>query len=104
MKLLTKELEERFAKVGRQEYIKDPIVIAKFFNPVGRGYWFATEYDPEDKIFWGYVSLFGDYNDELGSFGLEELETIELPLRMHIERDLRFKETRLSEIIKKYTK
>ena len=37
MKLLTKELRERFNKVGRQEEIKDPLVIAKFFNPTGAG-------------------------------------------------------------------
>ena len=43
MKLLTKKLEERFAKVGRQEEVKDPIVICKFFNSTGMGYWFATE-------------------------------------------------------------
>ena len=34
MKLLTKELLKRFEKVGRQEDAKDPIVIAKFFNPL----------------------------------------------------------------------
>jgi len=103
MKLMTKELEERFAKIGSQEKIKDPIIIAKFFNPIGQGYWFATEYDPKDKIFFGYVSLFGDWNDEWGNFSLEELEESQLPLGMKIERDLYFKETLSSEIIKQYT-
>ena len=103
MQLMTKALEERFAQVGRQEEVKDPIVIAKFFNPAGRGYWFATEYDPKDKIFFGYVSLFGDYNDEWGSFSLEELESLELPLGMKIERDLYFKECPASQVIKQYT-
>ena len=103
MQLMTKALEERFAQVGRQEEVKDPIVIAKFFNPIGRGYWFATEYDPKDKIFFGYVSLFGDYNDEWGSFSLEELESLELPMGMKIERDLHFKECPASEVIKQYT-
>jgi len=49
MKLLTKGLLERFAKVGRQEETADPIVVAKFFNPTGAGTWYATEYDPEEK-------------------------------------------------------
>ncbi len=35
MKLLTKQLEKRFAEVGSQEEEKDPLVIAKFFNPQG---------------------------------------------------------------------
>lgn len=104
MKLITKEIEEKFAKVGSQENIKDPVVIAKFFNPIGRGYWFATEYNSKDKIFFGYVSLFGDYNDEWGSFSLEELESVKLPLGLNIERDLHFEDTKSSEIIKQYTK
>ena len=35
MKLMTAELEKRFAKVGSQEEVKDPEIIAKFFDPVG---------------------------------------------------------------------
>lgn len=31
MKLLNKVLKEKFKKIGRQEGVKDPIVIAKFF-------------------------------------------------------------------------
>jgi len=104
MKLMTKELEARFEEVGSQEEVKDPIVIAKFFYPMGRGTWLATEYDPKDKIFFGYVSLFGDYCDEWGSFSLEELEDFKGPFGLGIERDLYFKETPSSELIKKYTK
>jgi len=104
MKLMTKELEGRFEEIGSQEEVKDPVIIAKFFNPAGAGTWFATEYDPEDKIFFGYVSLFGDYNDEWGSFSLEELESVKGLFGLGIERDLYFKETPSSELIKQYTK
>ena len=104
MELMTKELEERFEEVGSQEKIKDPIVIAKFFNPAGPGTWLATEYDPKDKIFFGYVSLFGDYCDEWGSFSLEELESVKGPFGLGIERDLYFIETPSSVLIKQYTK
>ena len=75
MKLLTKEIEKRFAEVGNQEDVEDPIVVAKFFNPTGAGTWFATEYDPEERIFFGYVSLFNDHNNEFGTFSLDELES-----------------------------
>lgn len=64
MKLLTKELEDEFKKTGSQEETKDPIVIAKFFNPTGAGTWLAIEYNPEERIFFGYVSIFGDHCDE----------------------------------------
>jgi hypothetical protein len=96
MKLMTKALEKRFAKVGRQD-VKDPIVIAKFFNPAGRGTWYATEYDPETQICYGYVSIFGDHCDEWGSFPLWELQEMKLPMGLGIERDLYCEEKRISE-------
>jgi len=104
MKLMTKALEKRFTKVGRQENIKDPIIIAKFFNPTGGGTWFASEYNPKDKIFFGYASIFGDHCDEWGYFSLEELEDYKGRFGLGIERDLHFTETKSSEIIKQYTK
>lgn len=104
MMLITKELEKRFAEVGSQENVEDPVVIAKYFNPAGIGTWFATEYNPETKTFFGYVSLYGDYNDEWGSFSLEEFEQFKGPFGIGIERDLYFDETPSSKIIAEYTK
>ena len=101
---MTKALEKRFAKVGRQEKVEDPIIIAKFFNPTGGGTWFASEYNPKDKIFFGYASIFGDHCDEWGYFSLEELEDYKGRFGLGIERDLHFTETKSSEIIKQYTK
>lgn len=88
MKLLTKEIEKRFAKVGDQSEVENPIVIVKFFNPCGQGTWFATEYNSEEKIFYGYVSLFNEKGmNEWGSFSLEELESIDVGFGLGIERD-----------------
>lgn len=103
MKLLTKDLLDQFQKTGSQEAVKDPIVIAKFFNPTGAGTWYATEYDPTEKMFFGYVSLFNDYNDELGYFSLEELESIQLPLGMSIERDIHHTPKPLSQLATTFT-
>jgi hypothetical protein len=99
MKLMTKALEKRFAQVGSQAEEKDPLVIARFFNPNGAGTWYATEYDPQRKLFFGYVSIFGDHNDEWGSFSLEELQSYRGPLGLGIERDRFFTEKRASEAI-----
>ena len=104
MKLLTQELLRRFAKIGRQEEVKDPIVVAKFFNPTGAGTWYATEYDPESRCFFGYVSLFGDWNDEWGSFSLGELEDFRGRFGLGIERDRFFRERPISEIQPKAVK
>jgi hypothetical protein len=96
MKLMTKEIEKRFARIGRQESVPDPIVVCKFFNPVGAGTWLATEYDPTDRIFFGYVT--GLAEDEWGSFSLEELSSVRLFGGLGIERDLYFEPKPISKV------
>ena len=95
MKLLTKKVLQRFEKVGSQQEVSDPIVIAKFFNPTGIGTWYATEYNPVDKIFYGYVEL---HEGEWGSFSLDELESFRGQMGLSIERDRSFQEKRFSEV------
>jgi hypothetical protein len=102
MKLLTKQLIKRFAQVGSQANSKDPLVIARFFNPTGAGTWYAIEYDPGTRTFFGYVSIFGDWNDEWGSFSLDELENYRGRFGLGIERDLYFEEQNASQVIKKH--
>jgi hypothetical protein len=97
MKLITKALEERFEKIGDQSQSIDPIFIAKFFNPAGRQTWYATEYDKENNICFGYVTGF-DFI-EWGYFSIDELETLKLPYGLKIERDLFFQETRSNKFI-----
>lgn len=101
MRLMTEELERRFAQVGDQSQLKDPLVIAKFFNPCGAGTWYATEYDPKAKVFFGYVSIFGDWNDEWGYFSLEELQAYQGPFGLGIERDLFFDEKPFGQTVTK---
>lgn len=98
MKLLTKELEKAFEKVGCQDDVADPLVVAKFFNPTGGGTWLAMEYWPEGKVFFGYVSLFNDECNELGTFALKELESFRGRFGLGIERDLHFTRAPLSEV------
>jgi hypothetical protein len=103
MRLMIKTLEQRFAQVGSQEGTKDPMVIVRFFNPTGAGTWYATEYDPVTRIFFGFASIFGDWNDEWGSFSLDELEKYRGQFGLGIERDLHFQEARASQVIHKQT-
>jgi hypothetical protein len=98
MKLVNTELLERFHQVGSQETESNPLVIAKFFNPTGAGTWYATEYDPVARIFFGFVSIFGDHNDEWGYFSLDELESFRGRFGLGIERDMFFSEKRAREI------
>lgn len=101
MKLLTKELLKKFEKQGYTDGMdpKEIKIIAKFFNPTGIGTWYATEYLPDEKMFFGFVSLFNDYNDELGYFSLEELESYRGRFGLGIERDLHFGEHFLQEVL-----
>ena len=101
MKLLTAKLIKRFAQVGSQANRRDPLVIAKFFNPAGAGTWYATEFDPETRTFFGYVSIFGDWNDEWGSFSLDELENYRGRFGLGIERDRFFTERPACKVINK---
>jgi hypothetical protein len=97
MELITKKIEKRFKEIGSQDGEKDPLVIVKFFNTCGAGTWYATEYDPINKMFFGYASIFGDFNDEWGNFSLEELKSVKGFGGLGIERDLHCGEKRISE-------
>jgi hypothetical protein len=96
MKLLTKQLENRFAKVGSQEEKGlGAKAIAKFFTPDSNWTWYASEYHPEDRVFFGLVD--GQYA-ELGYFSLDELESVRGPMGLPIERDINFQEKTLRDI------
>ena len=100
--LLTDELIARFAEVGRQDGVDDPIVIAKFFAPSGEATWFATEYYPDDNICFGYAQGISPHpeDDEWGYFSLSELETVRVPpFNLPIERDLYFTEGPFSQVV-----
>ncbi len=99
MKLITKELIERFQEVGDQSELENPLFIAKFFNPCGSETWYASEYDSTQNICFGYVT--GMFMDEWGSFSIDELEGIKLPFGMRIERDIYFDEMPFWKLIKK---
>tara|TARA_R110002020_G_scaffold448734_1_gene661649 strand:- start:714 stop:998 length:285 start_codon:yes stop_codon:yes gene_type:complete len=94
MQLLTKAIIQKFQKTGTQD-VENPIVIAKFFNPVGIGTWLATEFDPITKVFFGRVDL---QEREWGFFSLEELENVKLRFGLGIERDIHFEPTPINEV------
>lgn len=100
MKLMTQALEQAFAKIGDQSQSRDPIVVAKFFAPTGAATWWATEYYPEDRVCFGYVT--GLAFDEWGTFALAELEALTLPLGLKIERDRYFEPKPISQAIPGY--
>ena len=101
-KLLTKEIEKKLPALYSQENEKDPVVRVKFFSPyMSYGYWLGLEYDPAQKLFFGYAVLNDPSCGELGYFSLEELESASYRGIPAVERDCSFKPAKLSEVKEK---
>ena len=99
MKLITRELLNKFPKIGETSNRKaeEVPIIAKYFCPWNKWTWYATEYDGKD-LFFGFVR--GDFN-ELGYFRLSELKSIRGMFGLGIERDLYFTKHTLKEVMEK---
>ena len=98
MKLMTKELEKKFAKTGNQEDEKNPLVIAKFFLPTGAATWYATEWNPETNQCFGFVTGLVPGGDEWGYTDMTELAQVRGPFGLGIERDIHFNPTPADQI------
>ena len=100
MQLLTKELEKQFPPLyaNEEKEPKNIKIIAKFFDPTGSWTWFATEFDPSTRTFFGFVKGF---DNELGYFSLDELQSVKGRFGLGIERDLHFGEHTLEEAMNK---
>jgi len=99
MKLITKEIERRSPALGSTSQMSagDIKVVAKFFDPSGSWEWYMVEYDPEERIGFGLVHGF---ENELGYFSIEELESVAGPFGLGIERDRYFGfDTTLAEVM-----
>ena len=110
--LLPDILKERMPALYSQEHERDPVVVAKYFDPVGSWTWYATEGSPVDengyydtnkpKVDYLFFGLVVGFEKELGYFSLSELKTAKEGLRglqaLPIERDVWFREQRLSEV------
>lgn len=104
MQLLTKRIIEQTSNLLEDDG-KDPHqrkVTAKFFDPTGSFTWYLLEIDKEDKnTCFGLVTSQYEPNGELGYFTIDELEGIQGPFGIGIERDKFFETTDLSEIMDK---
>ena len=94
MKLLTKALEKKLPPLYANENkpAEEVTIPVKFFAPVGAATWYATEYDPETRMFFGWAMLIPGCG-ELGYFSLDDLESVRLPFGLTVERDLYWDET-----------
>ena len=78
------------------------IALVRFFTPRSNWTWYATEFDPEDEIFFGLVYGF---EREFGNFSLEELESTTNQLKLPaVERDLGYTPKTLAQIMELHDK
>ena len=98
MQLMTEEIKKKASKFpfGSQDGKGlEAEIIVKFFDPTGSWTWYATEYDPENKIFMGHVV---GHDNEFGSFSLTELESVKGRFGLGIERDKHFLNKKVKDI------
>lgn len=95
MKLLTKTIAKQLPALYAQDGKgMDATAYVKFFTPWTNWTWYATEFDPEERMFFGLVI---GHEKELGYFSLDELEAVQGPFGLKIERDLSFDPAPLTE-------
>ncbi len=93
--LMPETLRAQLPVLYATEKSPDPTVWAKYFTPDSSWTWYITEFDPEDKLCFGFVV---GLDQELGYFSLTELEDVRGPMGLRIERDLSFTPTPLSKV------
>ena len=100
MKLFTKDIDQKlFEQYPKGSDLNNQMVVAKIFNPYGRGTWYLLNSDPEDPDYiWAITDLF---EIEVGSVSRTDLESIKFkPFMLGLERDLMFEPVNAMELYK----
>lgn len=99
VRLMTKGLEKSLPPLRSTDGSGDAATVrASYFHPFSTWRWFATEYDPETRTFFGLVI---GHEAELGYFSLDELEATTVR-GLPIERDLYWTPLSLGEVRKRF--
>lgn len=94
-RLLPEELARTLpALYSQEDQGENALAIVKFFTPWTNWTWYASEYDPTTRIFFGLVHGF---EREYGYFSLDELEALRGPGRRMVERDPDWRPKRLAD-------
>jgi len=99
MKLFTKEIDKLlFHQYQFGNDLEKQVVVAKIFNPYGKGVWYLLNSDPDDpEYLWAIVDLF---EIETGSVNRSDLESMKVPpFRLPLERDRYFTPKPATEIL-----
>ena len=76
--------------------LKEKMIHMHFF--IGGCDWYAVEYDPADRSFFGFVILNGDYDSaEWGYFSLDEIASLKVKY-LEVDRDLHWQQRKAIEV------
>lgn len=81
--------------------VEDKIITTRFFALASGAYWLIAEYDPEDRIAFGYCNLGDDEMAEWGNVSLDELESLKWHGIPRVERDEWFNPMPFREAMKR---
>lgn len=95
--LIPKEILKTIPQLYATEEQINPTVQVKLFTPDSNWTWYILEYDPQQKLLFGFVD---GHTQELGYFSLTEIEELTGPLGLHVERDTSFTPISLDEVKK----
>lgn len=71
------------------EEITDKMLLIKYIEPNTLWEWYLIEYDPQQKLAFGYVIGF---EKEFGYFSIEEMEAIPTIIRVEEFKPIKFKD------------
>lgn len=100
MKLFTKEINNKlFKQFPLGNDLEKQVVVAKIFNPYGRGKWYLINSDPSDPDYiWAIVD---NYEVEIGSVSRRDLENLRITaFGWPLERDIYFSPMNAAEIFR----
>ena len=91
MKIITKAIEQAFAKQGdtSQKSMDEIKIVMKLFNPQGAGTWYIYEKIDED-VYMAFVNLGDPVCAEMGTVSMQELLEFRGWLGLGLERDMQF--------------
>jgi hypothetical protein len=102
MKLLTEKIKKNLPplySLDRGDPRGEPRrFVCKFFDPCGSWTWYVLEGEETEVGDWRFYGLVDGYEKEWGYFLLSQLESVEGPLGLGIERDIYFE----NEEVEKY--
>ena len=78
--------------------LKDKKIYMHFF--IGGCDWYIAEYDQENDLFWGYANLGDSQMAEWGYISFAELKALKVRGFMEVDREIRWKVKKASEIQK----